>query len=183
MLKQAFKMLVRASNSEGGTAFKSLELHLDKYNSNTSYNTLRRHLNALLNEAVNQVLKANPLKGLKTRKTKTKLHKPFDNLTEVLGNIKLFNFNLYLCCLLTYGCLLRPHREIRPLKWIDFSDDLKFINLSGNRNKSGRNRIVPVPLFIRELLTQILIGRKAVCKANKSNNGFYTPPKWRVFNF
>ena len=32
-------------------------------------------------------------------------------------------------------------------------DDLKFINLSGNRNKSGRNRIVPVPLFIRELLT------------------------------
>ena len=40
MLKQAFKMLVRASNSEGGIAFKSLELHLDKYSSNTSYNTL-----------------------------------------------------------------------------------------------------------------------------------------------
>ena len=49
--------------------------------------------------------------------------------------------------------MLGPHREIRLLKWGDFSDDLKFINLSGNRNKSGRNRIVPVPLFIRELLT------------------------------
>ena len=70
-----------------------------------------------------------------------------------MDDIKLFNFNLYLCCLLTYGCLLRPHREIRLLKWGDFSDDLKFINLSGKRNKSGRNRIVPVPLFIRELLT------------------------------
>ena len=153
MLKQAFKMLVRASNSDGGIAFKSLESHLDKYSSNTSYNALRRHLNALLNEAVNQGLKANPLKGLKTRKTKAKLHKPFDNLTEVLADIQLFNLNLYLCCLLTYGCLLRPHREIRLLKWGDFSDDLKFINLSGKRNKSGRNRIVPVPLFIRELLT------------------------------
>jgi integrase len=146
MLKQAFKMLVRASNSEGGIAFKSIESHLDKYSSNTSYNTLRRHLNALLNEAVSQGLKANPLKGLKTRKTKAKLHKPFDNLAEVLDDIKLFNFNLYLCCLLTYGCLLRPHREIRLLKWGDFSDD-------GKRNKSGRNWIVPVPLFIRELLT------------------------------
>ena len=63
MLKQAFKMLVRASNSEGGIMFKNLELHLDKYSSNTSYNTLRRHLNALLNEAVNQGLKSNPLRA------------------------------------------------------------------------------------------------------------------------
>ena len=34
----------------------------------------------------------------------------------------------------------------------DFSDDLSFIHLSGNRNKSGRNRIVPVPTYVRELL-------------------------------
>ena len=25
---------------------------------------------------------------------------------------------------MTYGCLLRPHREIRELIWNDFSDDL-----------------------------------------------------------
>ena len=53
---------------------------------------------------------------------------------------------------MTYGCLLRPHREIRELKWSDFSDDLGYIHLSGNRNKSGKNRIVPVPIYIRELL-------------------------------
>ena len=53
---------------------------------------------------------------------------------------------------MTYGCLLRPHREIRELTWGDFSDDLKYIHLSGNRNKSGRNRIVPVPSYIRDLL-------------------------------
>ena len=32
------------------------------------------------------------------------------------------------------------------------SDDLKHIHLSGNRNKSGRNRIVPVPSYVRDLL-------------------------------
>ncbi len=59
-----------------------------------------------------------------------------------------------LCCLMTYGCLLRPHREIRELTWGDFSDDLKYIHLSGNRNKSGRNRIVPVPSYIRDILVK-----------------------------
>jgi len=56
------------------------------------------------------------------------------------------------CCLMTYGCLLRPHREIRELTWGDFTEDLAYIKLSGLRNKSGRNRIVPVPSYIRERL-------------------------------
>jgi integrase len=34
----------------------------------------------------------------------------------------------------------------------DFSKELDYINLSGSRNKSGRNRIVPVPNFIKEHL-------------------------------
>ena len=50
--------------------------------------------------------------------------------------------------------LLRPHREIRELTWADFSDDLKYIHLSGNRNKSGRNRIVPVPSYVRDILVK-----------------------------
>ena len=152
MLKQAFKMLERASDSNGCIAFKSLENEINKYTSNTSYNTIRRHLNALLNEAVSQGLSYNPVSKLKSRKTKAQLHKPFRNVSDLLLDIKKFNEKLYLCCLLTYGCLLRPHREVRSLKWNDFSDDLKHINLSGNRNKSGRNRIVPVPVYIRELL-------------------------------
>ena len=72
----------------------------------------------------------------------------------MLDEIKLFSENLHLCCLMTYGCLLRPHREIRELKWRDFSEDLNFINLSGNRNKSGRNRIVPVPSYVRDVLVK-----------------------------
>ena len=48
--------------------------------------------------------------------------------------------------------MLRPHQEIRNLKWGDFSDDMKHISLSGRRNKSGRNRIVPLNPYILQYL-------------------------------
>ena len=71
---------------------------------------------------------------------------------------------------MTYGCLLRPHREIRELRWEDFAEDLSSINLSGSRNKSGRNRIVPVPYYIRDILV----------KGNDSDNIFTNSGK--MFN-
>ena len=60
--------------------------------------------------------------------------------------------SLFLGCLLTDGCLLRLHQEIRNLKWEDFRDDIKHTSLSGRRNKSGRNRIVPISPYIRQYL-------------------------------
>ena len=129
-----------------------VKLYLDRYTSGVSHNTIRRHLNVLVNEAIRQGMKKNPLLNIKSRKAIAILNKPFDNINEILTSIKEYNKQLYLCCLMTYGCLLRPHREIRELTWSDFSDDLKYIHLSGNRNKSGRNRIVPVPTYVRELL-------------------------------
>ena len=109
--------------------------------------TVKSTLSPLLAE-----FKPNLVQSVKLKKPTSTLHKPFDNINEILDAIKTHNKQLYLCCLMTYGCLLRPHREIRELTWGDFSDDLKYIHLSGNRNKSGRNRIVPVPSYIRDLL-------------------------------
>jgi len=48
--------------------------------------------------------------------------------------------------------LLRPHQEIRRLKWRDFSEDLSLIKLSGDKVKSKRNRLVPVPQIVRSYL-------------------------------
>jgi len=130
--------------------------YLRRYKNATSFNTIRRHLNALLN-----YLKENGFEvetsSLKPRKQTEKLHKPIENIGKLLDEAIGFNNNLYLCCLLTYGCLLRPHREVRQLKWGDFSDDLKYISIGGDRVKSKRNRIVPVPEFIRK---QLYIGKK-----------------------
>ena len=95
-----------------------------------------------------------------TAKTKVKrervcerLHRPFDNTAEVLGEIKQFDRRLYLCCLMAYGCLLRPHREIRLLTWDEISLDKKQIALSGDRTKGKKNRIIPLPEYVFDELS------------------------------
>ena len=125
---------------------------LEHFSNPSSYNTMRRSLQVLFNEAREMGWEKEPLKGIGGRRAKAKLNKPYTNIPTLLKEIKAYNENLYLCCLLTYGCLLRPHREVRELKWIDFTEDLSFIRLSGDRNKSGRNRIVPVPYYVKEVL-------------------------------
>ena len=130
--------------------------YLNKYKNPTSFNTIRRHLNALLNYLKENGFRVK-ISPLKPRKQTEILHKPIENISGLLEEIRDFNHNLFICCSLTYGCLLRPHREIRLLKWEDFSDDLKYISIGGDRVKSKRNRIVPVPEFIRE---QLSVGKK-----------------------
>jgi integrase len=115
-----------------------------RYHNNTSYNTSRRHVNVLVNYLYENDFDIKPSKLKSKRQTET-LHKPIEDVKELLESIKMFNYDLYLCCVLTYCCLLRPHQEIRLLKWDDFSEDLSHISLSGNKVKSKRNRVVPVP--------------------------------------
>ncbi len=124
-----------------------------KYNNNTSYNTTRRHLNVLVNYLYenNFPIERSKLKGRKQEET---LHKPIEDVKKLLAKVKVFNEDLYLCCLFTYCCLLRPHQEIRLLKWEDFTSDLSHIRLSGNQVKSKRNRIVPVSPKIKEILSR-----------------------------
>ena len=105
-----------------------------RYHNNTSYNTTRRHVNVLVNYLYENDFDIKPSK-LKSRRQTETLHKPIENVKELLETIKKFN----------YCCLLRPHQEIRLLKWGDFSEDLRYISLSGNKVKSKRNRVVPVP--------------------------------------
>ena len=110
---------------------------------------------------------------MNTRKNKAKLHKPFDDVGAVLNEIKSFNKNLHLCSLLTYGCLLRPHREIRELCWGDISKELNKIRLSGERNKSGRNRIVPIPSYIKPFLQKEDCGSVFEGFINPSNPEYF----------
>ena len=151
MLQYMFDSLINVMSNDSLTK-QDVKECLDSYSSGVSHNTVRRHLNVLINEAISIGMNHNPMEKIKSRKSNAKLHKPFKDIALILDEVKSFNENLYLCCLLTYGCLLRPHREIRELTWGDFSEDLSSIHLSGSRNKSGKNRIVPVPLYIRENL-------------------------------
>ena len=151
---------------------------LSRYSRGTSFNTLKRHLNVLINEAVSIGMGANPMAQLKSKKSKAVLHRPFKNIGLVLEEIRAFNKDLHLCCVLTYGCLLRPHREVRELKWGDFSNDLHQISLSGGRNKSGRNRIVPVPEFVREFLSGGELDHNIFTNTSQSRNPDYFKTLW-----
>jgi len=150
-LKLAYQK-IKAHAKSGMVTTNTITEALDTYSNNIYFNTVRRNMNTLCRKAVKLGMHENPVKEIKRKKEKATLHKALNNTSELLQEIKRFNANLYLCCLLTYGCLLRPHREVRELYWGDFSDDLSRIRLSGDRNKSGRNRIVPVPYYVKEVL-------------------------------
>ena len=179
-LMQLSSVLRVQLNRKGCVTFLFIDSIPLKYNNNTSYNTTRRHINVLVN-----YLHANgfPIEQskLKTRKQEEVLHSPIKDVKQLLFRVKEYNENLYLCCLLTYGCLLRPHQEIRLLKWEDFSDDLSHINLGGNKVKSKRNRIVPVPSYIREILVKkVSINNIFSNTSNPYSKGYFLI-LWRRF--
>ena len=120
----------------------------------SSLPNLKRNLSALLVEEAQAYGVSLPIRQIKVPKSIPTLHKPINNVTALLEDIRVFNSNLHLCCLMTFGMLLRPHREIRRLKFSDFNNDYTMVSLSGSRVKSKQNRVVPVPEYIRELLLQ-----------------------------
>ena len=180
LLKGIYKGITEIMKGENLSS-NNVKTYLNKYSSGVSYNTIRRHLNVLINEAIKQGMKHNPMKDIKSRKSKAKLHKPFTNVVQILEEIKAYNHNLYLCCLITYGCLLRPHIEVRELTWGDFSADLNFINLSGERNKSGKNRVVPVTDYINKLLVKGDSEHNIFTGTSKAPNRDYFKTLWSRF--
>ena len=113
---------------------------------------LKKNLSALLKVEMESLGVNLGFNRVSAPKPAEKLHKPINNVPQVLSEIADFNDRLYICSLLVYGLLLRPHREIRCLKRGDFNNDFTQISLDGNRLKSKRNRVLPVPKFITKEL-------------------------------
>ena len=88
-------------------------------------------------------------KRIKLPRVTQQLHKPIRDVQGLLKDIEVFNDNLYLCALMTFSLLLRPHREIRCLRVGDFNSDFSLLSLSGARVKSKKNRVLPVPRFVQ----------------------------------
>jgi integrase len=179
-LQLAFNLLLPNIENDKITV-ESIERTLRHYDNESSYNSLRKNLNTLCNQALKFGLKENPIKNIKKQKINAKLNKPFDDIKSIIEEVTAFNDKLGLCCLITYGCLLRPHREIRELTWGDFSEDLKQINLSGARNKSGRNRIVPVPYYVQERLINGEPHHNIFTGTDKAPNPDYFKTIWGRF--
>jgi len=117
--------------------------------SSKSTANLKRNISALLKEEAESSGNILRFNKIKVPKAAQELHRPIDDVSKLLTEIKSYNDNLFMCCLMTYGLLLRPHREIRCLTKGDFNHDFSQLNLSGDRVKSKKNRIVPIPSFIQ----------------------------------
>jgi hypothetical protein len=110
----------------------------------------KRNISALIKDELESNGVLLNLSKIKLPKQGQELHRPINDIPAVLNDIKQYNDNLHLCCLMTYSMLLRPHREIRCLSFSDFNSDFTVLSLDGNRVKSKRNRILPVPAVVRE---------------------------------
>ena len=113
-LQYAYSLLI--NNLSGNVITKEDIIEtLKHYKNRSSYNSLRKNLNSIFNQALELGLKGNPVKEIKRQRVKANLNKPFEDIPEILNEIKAYNYNLYLCSLMTYGCLFRPHRELENL--------------------------------------------------------------------
>jgi len=148
---------------------------LSRFNSSgTYYMDKRRDLGVLFSLAgrmIDQTI--NTVKRTESRRTKARLHKAYESeqLKPIFNYLKANHYNLYLCCLLTYGSWLRPHEEVRLLTKEHFKKDCTEIHLSGDENKGGKVRVVYVPDYIQIEIKPILEG------LDRTDNIFSLKPK------
>lgn len=139
--------------------------------SERNYINRRRCLSLFFNEMIRKDYAThNIVNKTKTAKSKASLHVPYSDkqLKDILAYLKIHHPNLHLCCLLTYGCLLRPHHEIRLLKLKHIVRDFTQIQLSGSENKSKRVRTVYIPEYVQNEL------RKRLSDINDSEANIFT---------
>lgn len=140
--------------------YLTIEAFLNQFRtSERNYINRRRCLGTLFNEMVRKGFAIrNIVKDTKPAKAKASLHIPYspEQLRNCLDFLRVNYPNLYLCCILTYGCLLRPHHEIRLLRLRHIVKDFTQIQLSGSENKSKRVRTVFIPLSLQPILKQHL---------------------------
>lgn len=140
-----------------------IERFLLRYSSSGKYHrTKRSSLSPLFTRLVDQgYIPENPVLKTKTMKIVEVMNEAYtpEQLIAVLKYLKSAQPNLYLCSLMMYGTLLRPHREIRLLKRRHLSADLTTYLLSGYENKGGKVRTLPIPDYVRnELIKRDVLG-------------------------
>jgi site-specific recombinase XerD len=136
--------------------FIFIESFLNQFSSTgTYYMNKRRALNVYFSEFKRtKLIIDNPVQDSLKKKSKAVLHKIYskDQLITILNFLKVEYPNLHLCCLLAYGCFLRPHQETRILKYSHLNLDCSKIILSGNENKSKKIRTVNIPPYVQQEL-------------------------------
>lgn len=108
--------------------------------------------------------------NLKRRVVKNRdYHAHIEDPATLLKELKAACPKLWMLCLLQYSLGLRPHEEIRRLKWSYFGDDFSYINVPGKLLKSKQNRTIPIDGWLKECLLEYTGG-----KIPRNNNNIFT---------
>ncbi|MDB5004925.1 MAG: Integrase [Mucilaginibacter sp.] len=152
-----------------------IEAFLSNYNSSGTYYMDRRRDLGVLFASVGRMLDKtlNVVKRTEPARVKARLHKAYDKeqIKPILEYLRAKNYNLYLCCLFTYGAWLRPHEEVRLLTKEHFMNNYTEVHLSGSENKGGKVRVVYLPEYIRTEIIPVLD------RIERSDNIFTGSPK------
>lgn len=150
---------------------KRMDEFLSKYKtSGTYYMNKRRDLTVLISSVSRELeVPLSMVTNTNRMKSQARLHQIYrkEQLQPILTYLKQNNPNLYLCCLITYGCFLRPHEEVRKLSIHHIKKDFSEIHLSGSENKGRRVRVVSIPTYVREVL-------KDRCQGNPQDTNIFT---------
>lgn len=163
-----------------------LEEFLSKFSSSgTYYMKKRSDLSILFSLGAKLTNTASVARNTHTERSKATLHKAYDKakMKALLNFIKKKSPPLYLCCLLTYGCWLRPHVEVLSLTKRQFKNNCTEIHLAGKENKGGKIRVVYVPDYVRKDLEPLLSDLEPDTNIFSGGNGvlnkhFFTT-KWK----
>jgi len=170
-LKEVFSNLQMLLKKDKGLNTLSLEnFYREKYKSDGYYNSKLNNYKIVLNFMREQGFPVCDFNLKKRKNSQTAVHKNITDVKELLEQIKKHNSKLHLCCMLTYGCLLRPHQEVRQIRWEFFNEDLTKLTLPGSIIKNKQNRIVPLPDYVREVIMEYAGGKIPSEKVNIFSN-------------
>jgi integrase len=163
-----------------------LEEFLNTFNSSgTYYMKKRSDLSILFSAGAKLIGCRSKARDTHTERAKAKLHKAYDKtkMRKLLNYLSEVSPDLHLCCLLTYGCWLRPHVEALSLTKEHFKNECTEIHLSGVENKGGKVRIVYIPeyvsMHIKPIIASIEPEMNIFSRRVGVLNEFYFTTKWK----
>jgi len=168
-------------------SINTVETFLDKFKSTGTYYMFKRRTLGVFFSALKRkkILTDNLVLMTPRMKSKATLHAIYskEQVVSLLAYLKEKHPNLHLCCLLAYGCLLRPHQEIRLLRKEQFNTELTQITLSGSENKSANIRTVYIPSYVKDelknRLSKLTCGDyNVISLAQVPFNEFYFSTQW-----
>jgi len=121
----------------------------------TTMHMAKRRFSAFFSHMVDlELLDYNPAEKIKVRTPQPTRNHVYtkQQLRELFAHLKEHRPTLYVCCYLTYKLFLRPHTEVRQLKWEYFDWDSETVHIPPRYTKNRKARTLPLDQeTIREL--------------------------------